>query len=82
MTRKKKIVRAEDLEIIQEMETTNSNISATMARLTDVESLPEAFKDCRGVFHTSSFIDPTGVSGYTVITALSTVKCSIKFFFF
>ncbi|EXC20296.1 Anthocyanidin reductase [Morus notabilis] len=55
----------EDLEIIQEMETTNSNISATMARLTDVESLPEAFKDCRGVFHTSSFIDPTGVSGYT-----------------
>lgn len=56
----------EDLEIIREMESSNgNNITAIMARVTDAESLPEAFKDCRGVFHTSSFIDPAGVSGYT-----------------
>ena len=48
----------------------NNNISAKMANLTDSESLLEAFKDCRGVFHTAAFIDPAGLSGYTVSTPL------------
>lgn len=44
----------------------NKAISAVMANLTEVESLSEAFNGCRGVLHTSSFIDPAGLSGYTV----------------
>jgi hypothetical protein len=44
-----------------------------MAKLTDIESLQEAFQGCRGVFHTSAFIDPAGLSGYTVSLLLSTV---------
>ncbi|KAJ1416515.1 hypothetical protein SESBI_17298 [Sesbania bispinosa] len=36
-----------------------------MAKLTDVDSLQKAFEGCRGVFHTSAFTDPAGLSGYT-----------------
>lgn len=37
-----------------------------MANLAHVESLSQAFHGCRGVFHTSAFTDPAGLSGYTV----------------
>lgn len=49
-------------------ETTSSrhNVTFVVAKLTDVNSLVEAFNGCRGVFHTSSSIDPAGLSGYTV----------------
>jgi hypothetical protein len=67
---------AEDIDRLREMETsgemrsTDDNISVVMAKLTEIESLSEAFLGCRGVFHTSAFIDPAGVSGYTVRASL------------
>lgn len=63
---------AEDIENVREMErgerrmSNDKAISAVMAKLTETESLSEAFNGCRGVFHTSSFVDPAGLSGYTV----------------
>nr|GLL18805.1 cinnamoyl-CoA reductase-like SNL6 [Ipomoea trifida] len=39
--------------------------SVVVARMTDLDSLCEAFRGCHAVFHTSSFIDPHGISGYT-----------------
>lgn len=53
---------------MREVEGTNSNnsIQAVMAKLTQIESLLEAFEGCRGVFHTASFTDPAGLSGYSV----------------
>nr|AIX92146.1 cinnamoyl-CoA reductase 1 [Betula platyphylla] len=72
----------EDINKLREMETsgemrpTNNNISVVMAKLTDIESLSEAFQGCRGVFHTSGFIDPAGLSGYTKSMAEIEVKAS------
>ncbi|KAK4346359.1 hypothetical protein RND71_032698 [Anisodus tanguticus] len=40
--------------------------SVVVARMGDLESLCNAFRGCHAVFHTSSFIDPRGISGYTV----------------
>lgn len=64
----------EDLDKLREMETSgemrgpnNSNVvEGVMARLTEVEGLSEAFNGCRGVFQTAAFIDPAGLSGYSV----------------
>ncbi|XP_062106861.1 cinnamoyl-CoA reductase-like SNL6 isoform X2 [Humulus lupulus] len=78
------IVDNPDLEKIEEMESNynngnnnSNNISAIMANLADEESLlPEVFKDCRGVFHTSAFIDPAGLSGYTKYMADIEAKAS------
>ncbi|MCD7450702.1 hypothetical protein HAX54_008156 [Datura stramonium] len=39
--------------------------SVVVARMADLESLCNAFRGCHAVFHTSSFIDPRGISGYT-----------------
>ncbi|KAG9449942.1 hypothetical protein H6P81_009907 [Aristolochia fimbriata] len=57
----------EDLERLTEMDDSEncSRISVVMTQLTKLESLCEAFSGCSGVFHTSSFIDPAGLSGYT-----------------
>ncbi|KAK9925309.1 hypothetical protein M0R45_033637 [Rubus argutus] len=55
----------EDVEKLREMTTGNVNNSVVMASLTNVESLSQAFQGCRGVFHTSGFTDPAGLSGYT-----------------
>lgn len=49
-----------------EMRGSNNIVEVTMAKLTEVESLMEAFNGCRGVFHTAAFVDPAGVSGYSV----------------
>ncbi|XP_050220720.1 cinnamoyl-CoA reductase-like SNL6 [Mercurialis annua] len=54
-----------ELETAGEMGSGNSSIKAVMAKLTEMESLSEAFEGCRGVFHTSCFTDPAGLSGYT-----------------
>ncbi|OIT05786.1 hypothetical protein A4A49_21547 [Nicotiana attenuata] len=40
--------------------------SVVVARMGDLESLCSAFRGCHAIFHTSSFIDPHGISGYTV----------------
>ncbi|XP_068303645.1 cinnamoyl-CoA reductase-like SNL6 [Pyrus communis] len=72
----------EDVEKLREMRTggsTDDRISAVMAKLTDdddVESLSHAFDGCRGVFHTSAFVDPAGLSGYTKSMAEIEVKAS------
>ena len=42
-----------------------------MAKLTEIGSLEKAFEGCRGVFHTTAFTDPAGLSGYTVSLSLS-----------
>lgn len=65
------LVNAEDTENLREMERgqgmINRNaISVVMAKLTEIESLSMAFQGCCGVFHTSSSVDPAGLSGYTV----------------
>ncbi|CAN4082794.1 unnamed protein product [Withania somnifera] len=39
--------------------------SVVVARMGDIDSLCNAFRGCHVVFHTSSFIDPRGISGYT-----------------
>lgn len=40
--------------------------SSVVADMKDVASLRRAFRGCHAVFHTSSFIDPWGISGYSV----------------
>lgn len=40
--------------------------SVVIANMGDLDSLCHAFRGCHAVFHTSSFIDPHGVSGYSV----------------
>jgi len=43
-----------------------NNLEIIIAKLNDVDSLEKAFEGCRGIFHTSAFTDPAGLSGYTV----------------
>lgn len=45
---------------------TNKLESVVVAKMQDLGSLCDAFRGCHAVFHTSSFIDPHGVSGYSV----------------
>ncbi|KAA0053663.1 cinnamoyl-CoA reductase 1-like isoform X1 [Cucumis melo var. makuwa] len=62
---------AEDGEKVREMKLKSeagggvSRISTLSADLTESHSLVNAFEGCRGVFHTSSFIDPSGLTGYS-----------------
>ena len=65
------VLGADDMEKLREMEMTREdNLEVVMANLSDIESLRCAFDGCRGVFHTSAFTDPAGLSGYTVIFSL------------
>lgn len=63
---------ADDVEKLREMEGTReeNKLQVVMANFADIESLRIAFEGCRGVFHTSAFTDPAGLSGYTVILSL------------
>ncbi|XP_061988288.1 cinnamoyl-CoA reductase-like SNL6 [Rosa rugosa] len=65
-----------DVEKLREMTTANVNVTVVMAKLAEVESLSQAFQGCRGVFHTSGFTDPAGLSGYTKSMADIEVKAS------
>lgn len=76
---------AEDLEKLREMEITgemrqskSSTVEAVMANLNDVQSLSEAFNGCRGVFHTAAFVDPAGLSGYSVCLLSPTLLMTPK----
>lgn len=40
--------------------------SVVVANMGDVDSLSDAFRGCHAIFHTSSFVDPHGISGYSV----------------
>lgn len=44
----------------------HTGLRPVMAGVMDVESLCQAFDGCAGVFHTSSSLDPGGLSGYSV----------------
>lgn len=77
------VANQEDLEKLRDMETSgemlragNQNISAVTAKLTEIEGLMEAFDGCQAVFHTSAFVDPAGVSGYSKSMAEIEVKAA------
>ncbi|KAL5221786.1 hypothetical protein ABZP36_026499 [Zizania latifolia] len=59
----------EDLDKLREMEMFGEDgrdgVWTVMANVTDPDSLHRAFDGCAGVFHTSAFVDPGGMSGYT-----------------
>lgn len=44
--------------------------SVVVANMGDVDSLSDAFRGCHAIFHTSSYIDPHGISGYSVSSIL------------
>eukprot|EP00262_Sarcandra_glabra_P016227 TRINITY_DN5227_c0_g1_i2.p1 TRINITY_DN5227_c0_g1~~TRINITY_DN5227_c0_g1_i2.p1 ORF type:complete len:276 (+),score=39.33 TRINITY_DN5227_c0_g1_i2:69-896(+) len=72
----------EDLEKLRETETfverINNRVSVVIAKVTELESLSEAFTGCRGVFHTSAFADPRGVSGYSKHMAELEIRAAEK----
>ncbi|XP_042394855.1 cinnamoyl-CoA reductase-like SNL6 [Zingiber officinale] len=59
----------EDLDKLRETEMFGEmgrdGVWAVIANVMDLESLCHAFDGCTGVFHTSSVVDPAGLSGYT-----------------
>ncbi|EMS55202.1 Dihydroflavonol-4-reductase [Triticum urartu] len=61
----------EDLDKLREMDLFGENgrdgVWTIMANVMDPESLHRAFDGCVGVFHTSSLVDPGGISGYTPV---------------
>ncbi|XP_031279349.1 cinnamoyl-CoA reductase-like SNL6 [Pistacia vera] len=55
----------EDMKRLFREEEMNQLESVVVAKMGDLDTLCEAFRGCHVVFHTSSFIDPHGVSGYS-----------------
>uniref|UniRef100_A0A7N0U2N2 NAD-dependent epimerase/dehydratase domain-containing protein n=1 Tax=Kalanchoe fedtschenkoi TaxID=63787 RepID=A0A7N0U2N2_KALFE len=64
----------DDMEKLGEMG--GSRITAVVADLMEQRSLLDALDGCRGVFHTSSFIDPAGLAGYSKTMAQIEVKAT------
>ena len=64
------VLLAEDLDKLREMEMFGEDgrdgVWTVMANVMEPDSLHRAFDGCTGVFHTSAFVDPGGMSGYTV----------------
>ena len=64
------VLLAEDMDKLWEMEMFGEDgrdgVWTVMANVMDPESLHRAFDGCAGVFHASAFVDPGGMSGYTV----------------
>lgn len=56
----------EDLKGQMKEDDMNKLESVVVAKMKDLESLCDAFRGCHAVFHTSSFVDPHGISGYSV----------------
>ncbi|KAK7339475.1 hypothetical protein VNO77_20146 [Canavalia gladiata] len=59
------IQKLKEMEDLGDMKTTEHNLEVIIAKINDVDSIQKAFEGCYGVFHTSAFIDPAGLSGYT-----------------
>ncbi|KAG1368025.1 cinnamoyl-CoA reductase-like SNL6 [Cocos nucifera] len=59
----------EDLDMLRDMEMFGEmgrdGVWVVMVDMMDLDSLCHAFDGCAGVFHTSAFVDPKGVSGYS-----------------
>ncbi|KAE8722028.1 cinnamoyl-CoA reductase 2-like isoform X2 [Hibiscus syriacus] len=71
------VERLREMQVSGEMMVACSNkISVVMAKPTEIQGLTEAFDGCRGVFHTSAFADPAGISGYSKYMAEIEVKAS------
>ncbi|GMI86904.1 hypothetical protein like AT5G14700 [Hibiscus trionum] len=73
----------DDVEKLREMQVSgemmvacNNKISVVMAKPTEIQGLMEAFDGCSGVFHTSAFADPAGISGYSKSMAEIEVNAS------
>lgn len=54
----------EDVKKLMREEELNSLEGVVVAKMGDMESLCQAFRGCHAVFHSSSSIDPHGISGY------------------
>ncbi|KAM4123880.1 hypothetical protein ACB094_01G189900 [Castanea mollissima] len=52
----KEFIRDEEINQLQ---------GVVIADMGDIDSLCDAFRGCHAIFHTSSFVDPHGVSGYS-----------------
>ncbi|KAJ4833259.1 hypothetical protein Tsubulata_005093 [Turnera subulata] len=61
----------EGIKLLMTDEEINKLESIVVAKMHDLESLCNAFSGCHAVFHTSSFIDPHGVTGYSEQMAFS-----------
>ncbi|XP_047310516.1 cinnamoyl-CoA reductase-like SNL6 [Impatiens glandulifera] len=60
------VTNQEDMEKLREIDKNGTSMmTAVMANINDIDSLSEAFNGCRGIFHTSAFVDPAGLSGYS-----------------
>ncbi|KAK8710237.1 hypothetical protein V6N13_145571 [Hibiscus sabdariffa] len=70
------VEKLREMEISGEMMACEAKISVVMAKPNEIEGLMEAFDGCFGVFHTSSFADPAGLSGYSKSMAEMEVKAS------
>nr|KJB08447.1 hypothetical protein B456_001G082300 [Gossypium raimondii] len=55
----------EDVKDLLGVEDLNLLESVVVTKMEDLQSLCDAFRGCHAVFHTSSFIDPHGISGYS-----------------
>ncbi|KAK8532253.1 hypothetical protein V6N13_131591 [Hibiscus sabdariffa] len=55
----------EDMKDLMGEEALNLLESVVVTKMSDLQSLCDAFRGCHAVFHTSSFIDPHGISGYS-----------------
>lgn len=60
-----------EMEADAETASFSNRITSVVSRLTETESLIKAFDGCAGVFHTTAFVDPAGISGYSVCFNLS-----------
>ncbi|CAL9086134.1 unnamed protein product [Musa acuminata var. zebrina] len=70
----------EDMDKLRETEMFGEmgrdGVWAVMASVMDLESLCRAFDGCVGVFHTSSVVDPGGLSGYSKHMAQMEVRAA------
>nr|AIX92150.1 cinnamoyl-CoA reductase 1 [Betula platyphylla] len=55
----------DDMRELMRDEEINQLESVVVANMGDVDSLSDAFRGCHAIFHTSSYIDPHGISGYS-----------------
>ncbi|KAL3526415.1 hypothetical protein ACH5RR_011071 [Cinchona calisaya] len=70
------VEKVREIQMSGELRGNNNMVEAVMAKLSQVESLLDAFDGCSGVFHTAAFVDPAGLSGYSKTMAQIEVKAT------
>ncbi|CAN8256304.1 unnamed protein product [Cochlearia groenlandica] len=68
--------KVSEMEADAETASFSNRITSVISRLTEMESLIKAFDGCVGVFHTTAFVDPAGISGYSKSMAELEAKVS------